>query len=82
MTGAAAIQVALDLLDRQPQARRTAIDDDAYRAAVRFAEGGDAEHVAKGRCHRGKCTQASGYPKKALTGWWVRAAGFEPASFG
>src|SRR3954453_9515523 len=43
-----AIEVMLDVLDRQRQLRRAAVDHAADRNAVAFAEGRDPEHVAKG----------------------------------
>ena len=48
LPGAAAIEIVLDILHRQRQLRRTAIDHAADRNPVALAEGRDAEHVAEG----------------------------------
>ena len=48
LSGAAAIEIVLDVLDCQRQERRTAVDHAADRDPVAFAEGRDPEHVAEG----------------------------------
>src|SRR5258708_32469892 len=48
LSGAAAIQIALDVLVGQRQQRRAAIDHAADRDPMAFAEGRDPEHVAEG----------------------------------
>jgi hypothetical protein len=45
---AAAIEIVLDILDRERQLRRTAVDHAADRNPVAFAKGRDPEHVAEG----------------------------------
>ena len=47
LAGAAAVEFALDVFQRDRDARRAAIDDDADAAAVRLAEGVDAENLAE-----------------------------------
>src|SRR6185436_6939657 len=47
LAGAAPVQLALDLLDRQRHARRTTVDHDPDGRAVRLTEGRDAEQAAE-----------------------------------
>jgi hypothetical protein len=48
LSGPAAIEIVLDVFDRQGELRRAAIDHAANRDPVAFAEGRDPEHVAEG----------------------------------
>ena len=47
----APIQVVLDRVQVEVQSRRTALHDHANTAAVRFAEGADAEEIAEAASH-------------------------------
>ena len=48
LSGAAAIEIVLDVVVRQRQQRRATIDHAADRNPVAFAEGRDPEHMAEG----------------------------------
>ncbi len=48
LPGTAAVEIMLDVLGRERQQRRTAVDHAADRNPVAFAEGRDPEHVAEG----------------------------------
>jgi len=48
LPGAAAVEIMLDVLHRQGEQRRTAIDHAADRDPVALTEGRDPEHVAEG----------------------------------
>jgi hypothetical protein len=47
LTGPAPVEIALDFLDRELQAWRAPVDHHAHPAAMRFAEGRDAEEVTE-----------------------------------
>src|SRR5882724_9402912 len=64
LSGAAAIQIALDVLVGQRQQRRAAVDHAADRDPMAFAEGRDPEHVAEGVERHGV---VSGQCKSILT---------------
>jgi hypothetical protein len=61
---AAAIEIALDVLGRQRQQRRTAIDHAADRDPMALTEGRDPEHVAEGV--EGHCADPLGLPKSVI----------------
>src|SRR5450755_3419085 len=48
LSGPAAIEIVLDVFDRERQQRRTAIDHATDRDPMALAEGRDPEHVAEG----------------------------------
>src|SRR4051794_40301647 len=55
LSGAAAIEIVLDILVGQRQQRRAAIDNAADRNAMAFAEGRDPKHMAEGvKGHRSR----------------------------
>ena len=51
LPGPAAVELGLDLGDRQRQAGRAAVDHHAHRATVAFAPGGDGKKFAEGVGH-------------------------------
>ena len=52
LSGATAVELELNVFDREGQARRAAVDDDADAATVTFAPGGNTEECAKGITHK------------------------------
>jgi hypothetical protein len=60
LSRSAAIEIVLDLLDTERQARRTAIDHAADRNPVALAKGRNPKHVAEGvEGHRALITNRS-----------------------
>ena len=62
--GRAALEVMREVFRRDGGARRAAIDHAADRRPVRFAEGGDAQQVAKG-------VHSRAVASSAMRAWWA-----------
>jgi hypothetical protein len=67
LTGAAAVEIGLDVCFREFELRRTTIDHDADTATVRFSPGGDAEEVPEGIRHAPRLEAKR--RRGQITGW-------------
>ena len=73
LAGATAVQVGLQVVSRQGQARRAAIDDDADPGAMALAPSAEAEGMSEGTSHKtsievSRLSIRGGFPRDCVAG--------------
>ena len=73
LAGATAVQVGLQVVSRQGQARRAAIDDDADPGAMALAPSAEAEGMSEGTSHKtsievSRLSIRGGFPRDSVAG--------------